>query len=166
MQNNISKVLEKEINNNYNYQKVFLCVGTNKCIGDSLGPRVGEILLRKIKQNNIYIFGNIEQNVTYNNINIILEKIYNKIINPYLIIIDSALSDREYIGNIIINKKNMTIGSGLNKNDYQLGNLSIKGIVGENQNSSINNFNTLSHVSKKLIEKLSKHISNQIIESL
>ena len=50
LQNNISKVLEKEINNNY--QKVFLCVGTNKCIGDSLGPRVGEILLRKICQYN------------------------------------------------------------------------------------------------------------------
>ena len=164
MQNNISKVLGKEIDNNH--QKVFLCVGTNNCIGDSLGPRVGEKLFKRIKKNDIYIFGNIERNVTYNNINIILEEIYTKISNPYLIIIDSALSDSKYIGNIIINKKNMTIGSGLNKNDYQLGNIFIKGIVGEDNKDSIMNFYNLINVSETIVENLSENISKQIIKVL
>ena len=164
MQNNISKVLAREINNSH--QKVFLCVGTNKCIGDSLGPRVGQILSQKIKRNNVYVFGNLEQNVTYNNINIILEEIYSKIVNPYLIIIDSALSDSRYIGNVIINKKSMIIGSGLNKKDYKLGNISIKGIVGEDNKDNIMNFNNLNNISETLVKNLSDNISKQIIKLL
>lgn len=164
LQNNIAKILQEEIK--YSYPKVFLCIGSSKCIGDSLGPRVGEILSKKIQTDNICIFGNIEQNVSHRNINIVLEEIYNKINNPYLIIIDSALSDKRYIGNVIINKKSMKIGSALNKQDYQLGNISIKGIVGENKQNSINNFNTLNNISEKLIQTLSYHISNQIIKAL
>ena len=162
MQNNISKILKKQMHNCY--PKIFLCIGSSKCIGDSLGPKVGEILSKKI--NNIYVFGNMEQNVSYSNINIVLEEIYHKINNPYLIIIDSALSDKQYVGNIIINRNSMIIGSALNKQDYELGNISIKGIVGERQNSSINNFNILNGVSKDLIEKLAYNISNQILQSL
>lgn len=164
MLNNIFKILKEEIHNSYN--KVFLCIGTSRCIGDSLGPRVGEILSKKIESDNICVFGNIEQNVNYSNINIILEKIYKEINNPYLIIIDSALSNKKYIGKIIVNKKNMIIGSALDKQDYKLGSISIKGIVGENKNNRICNFNTLNDISEDLIQKLSENISNQIIKVL
>ena len=49
LQNDLSRILRKELYNKNN--KVFLCIGTNKCIGDSLGPRIGEILNEKLYKN-------------------------------------------------------------------------------------------------------------------
>ncbi len=146
--------------------KVFLCIGTTKCIGDSLGPMVGEKLSSILEKKDIFIFGNLKQNVNYKNINIVLNTIYSKIKNPYIIVIDSALSHKNFIGNIIINKNNMVIGSALNKNYTIIGNLSIKGIVGENNKNNIKNYNILNNISKDVIEKLSNNISTQILRAL
>ena len=60
----------------------------------------------------------------------------------------------------------MIIGSALNKLNYEIGDLSIKGVVGENKNSSVKNFNELNNVSINLIKNLSRQISNKIIQTL
>ena len=80
MQNNLSGILRKELYNKNN--KVFLCIGTNKCIGDSLGPKIGEILNEKLYNNNIYVIGNLRENINYSNIFNTLNKIYNNIDKP------------------------------------------------------------------------------------
>lgn len=165
MSNNVETILQKVVKDNTK-NKVFLCIGTTKCVGDSLGPRVGEILSKKIKKSNVYVIGNIKNNISYKKIYNALYKIYNNIEKPYLILIDSALSNKEYVGNIVVNKNSMIIGNALNKTDYKFGKIFIKGIVGENKKDSIKNFNILNNVSINLIEKLSKDISNQIIKSL
>lgn len=164
MQNDLSRILRKELYNKNN--KVFLCIGTNKCIGDSLGPRIGEILNEKLYKNNIYVIGNLRENINYSNIFNTLNKIYNNIDNPYLILIDSALSNKEYVGNIVINKKGMIIGESLKKEKRKIGDIAIKGIVGENKENNIKNFNILNNVEEEVIEKLSNIISSQIISAL
>ena len=55
--------------------KVIICIGTSKCIGDSLGPLVGENLYNRINKSNIYVFGNLKNNITYQNIDAVLSKI-------------------------------------------------------------------------------------------
>ena len=60
----------------------------------------------------------------------------------------------------------MIIGSALNKTKYSIGDLSIKGVVGENKNNNMKNYIELSHVSEKLVNNLSKQISNRIIQAL
>lgn len=164
MQNDLSRILRKELYNKNN--KVFLCIGTNKCIGDSLGPRIGEVLNEKLYKNNIYVIGNLRENINYSNISDTLNKIYNNIDNPYLILIDSALSNKEYVGNIVINKKGMIIGESLKKEKRKIGDIAIKGIVGENKENNIKNFNILNNVEEEVIEKLSNIISSQIISAL
>lgn len=164
MQNDLSRILRKELYNKNN--KVFLCIGTNKCIGDSLGPRIGEILNEKLYKNNIYVIGNLRENINYSNIFNTLNKIYNNIDNPYLILIDSALSNKEYVGNIVINKNGMIIGESLKKEKRKIGDIAIKGIVGENKENNIKNFNILNNVEEEVIEKLSNIISSQIISAL
>ena len=146
--------------------KVILCIGTSKCIGDSLGPLVGEDLYSKVNQSNIYIFGNLKRNITYQNVDIVLNKIDKQIKNSYFIVIDSALSNRENIGKMVISKNKMIIGNALNKQNYEIGDLSIKGVVGENKKSCIQNFNELNNVSISLIKKLSRIISNKVIQTL
>lgn len=164
MENFIYKLLRKELSNKYT--KVFLCVGTNKCIGDSLGPCVGEILSNKIKSDYIQIIGDLKNNVNSCNFNSVINHINNTIKNPYFIIIDSALSRKDIIGEIIINKKSMVVGEALNKQHKCIGNISIKGIVAENNKNSIQNFINLNNVPKEMITELSCKIANQILQAL
>ena len=149
-----------------NLNKVVLCIGTSKCMGDSLGPMVGENLCSKINKANIYVFGNLKNNITYQNVDILLSKIYRKIQNPYLILVDSALANKENIGKIVISKNKTIIGSALSKSNYKFGNMSIKGIVGENKDNNIKNYNILNNVSKDLIQNLSNKIQDKIMQYL
>lgn len=160
---NITRMLKRNIHSNY--KKVFLCIGTNKCIGDSLGPKVGQILYNKLKFEDVMVLGNIKENITYRNIGKNLNSIYKQIKNPYIIVIDASLSNKEYIGNVVIKNSSIVIGSSLGKEAYKIGDISIKGIVGENKENNMKNFEILNNVSKKLIEELSSNISNQIIAS-
>lgn len=145
---------------------VILCIGTSKCTGDSLGPLVGEYLYNRINKSNTYIFGNLKNNITFKNIDIILNIITKNIKNPYFMVIDSALSNKDNVGKFIVKKDKMTIGSALNRRNYRIGDLSIKGIVGENKNNNIKNYNELKNVPMNLIVNLSKRISNMIIKEL
>ena len=164
MENFIYKILKKELKNDCT--KIFLCVGTNNCVGDSLGPIVGDILTQKINSNNIYIVGNSNKNLNSKNFNQNIEKIKNEIYNPFFIIIDSALANKEVIGKVIINNNSMIIGSALNKKHELIGNLCIKGVVGENKENSVENFFYLNSVPKAMVENLSYKIANSILKAL
>lgn len=166
MQNNTFRILNQNLKEYRNRKIIFLCIGTNHCIGDSLGPQVGEILSKQIKNKNIQVYGNLKNNLHYENICTVLNKINKQINMPYIIVIDAALSHEEYIGNIIINKKRMIIGEALEKQKYQIGDISIKGIVGKNNRNRKENINTLKNVPLERIENLSRNISNQILQSL
>lgn len=160
----IYKILEKE---KFKYvNKVFLCIGTTECIGDSIGPRVGAILNQNIENKNNIIIGNLKENLNYSNINEKLNTVYKKIDNPYIIVIDSALSNKEYIGNVIINRDAMVIGNSLKHGKIIKGNLFINGIVGEHKNNKLENYKTLNTINKVVIEKIVNEISNQIINAI
>lgn len=160
----IYKILEKEKYKHVN--KIFLCIGTTECIGDSIGPRVGEILNQNIGSKNNIIIGNLKKNLNYSNINKKINTIYKKIDNPYIIAIDSALSNREYIGNVIINRNKMIIGNSLKQGKRINGNLFINGIVGEYKNNKLENYKTLNTINKVVVEKIVNEISNQIINAI
>ena len=53
---------------------VFLCIGSDRCTGDSLGPLVGD-KLKLLSLDNIYVYGNLESTVNATN----LEKVINNI---------------------------------------------------------------------------------------
>lgn len=165
MQDNVYRILKKEINHHKGH-KVFLCIGENSCIGDSLGPCVGELLSNRIKDNHVSVIGNIQRNVNSKNFDYICNQIEKKKKHPYFIMIDAALSNKDLIGNIIIHKNKMLIGKALGNNKIPMGNLSIKGIVGEDLKNPIKNFYNLNLVPDNIIESLAKEIVNQIVRAL
>ena len=73
---------------NKNLNKIILCIGTSKCIGDSMGPMVGEYLYNNINKKGIYVYGNLKNNITYQNIDSILNKINKHLNNSYIVVID------------------------------------------------------------------------------
>ena len=107
---------------------IFLCIGTDRSTGDSLGPLVGN-KLRYIIGNDFYLYGTLEFPVHAKNLVSVIDEINSKYENPYIIAIDACLGSIQSIGNIIIEDKPLSPGAAMNKQLPKVGNLSITGIV-------------------------------------
>ena len=156
----------KRVNEKRYSDLIFICIGTKKIVGDTLGPIVGEILKRNVKDRRIKIIGDLTNNITAKNVFQNFKNIETKYINPYIISIDSALSNTIEPGNVFIIKKGLIPGSALNKRSIAIGNISIKGIVGKDEKNLIKNYYNLKNVDYKLILKFSKNISKIILQSI
>ncbi len=113
---------------NNNRPIIFVCIGSDRSTGDSLGPLVGH-KLKYFSRNNILIYGTLENPVHAKNIESTLSEIYLKYNNPYIIAIDSCLGSLNNIGKIFIQKKPLLPGLALNKKLPAVGEMSITGIV-------------------------------------
>ena len=107
---------------------LFLCIGTDRSTGDSLGPLIG-YKLKFLSKNNIYIYGTLEKPVHAKNLVNVLEGISSNYDNPYIVAIDSSLGSLNNVGKIFIEQKPIAPGIALNKNLPLVGELSITGIV-------------------------------------
>ena len=148
---------------------VFLCIGTDKITGDCFGPLVGSKLNELLENHNIFninIYGTLRENVNYLNINKVIEEIYTKYKKPYIIVVDAALSKKENIGKVYIEKGKTILGNGLNKNKIQIGNLSIKAVVGKDYKLAKYNFSTLQNISLNIVMTLSNIVAEAIIETI
>lgn len=113
------------------YKKpVFMCVGSDKVIADSLAPMIAEMLKKKYNIS-AYIYGGLDYNINASN----LVTCYNYITTIHsdceVILIDASLGDR--VGEV-------SIGSGAyaGANNVvpikKMGDISILGVVGKKSN--------------------------------
>lgn len=107
---------------------IFLCIGTDRSTGDSLGPLVG-YKLRYLKKENFYIYGTLLNPIHAKNLTITLDRIHDNFNNPYIIAIDSCLGRIENIGKVFISKKPLSPGLAVNKSLPPVGDISVTGIV-------------------------------------
>lgn len=107
---------------------IFLCIGTDRSTGDSLGPLIG-YKLRYLKKKNFYIYGTLINPIHAKNLAIILDRIKDNFDDPFIIAIDSCLGCIENIGKIFISKKPLHPGLAVNKDLPPVGDISITGIV-------------------------------------
>jgi putative sporulation protein YyaC len=107
---------------------VFICIGTDRSTGDSLGPLVGD-KLKFLVRDRVSIYGNLEYPVHAKNLCNTLEEIKTVHINPFIIAIDACLGTLQNVGKIIIEDKPLSPGAAMNKDLPKVGNLSITGIV-------------------------------------
>lgn len=164
----IKRYIKNKKKLNHIYEIIFVCIGTDRIIGDAFGPLVGTSLQKELEKyniSNINVYGTLENNVSYTNINKIAKLIEERYKNPYIITIDSALANKEYIGKIIVNEGKIQLGKGLSKNKIELGDLSIRAIVGKDSKMPKYNFYNLQNISLNTIMKMSDIVSNSIIEA-
>lgn len=107
---------------------IFLCIGTDRCTGDCLGPLVGH-KLKFLARKNIYIYGTLENPIHSKNLETILTRINENFTDPYIIGVDASLGSASNIGKIFIDKKPLKPGMALNKELPPVGEMSITGIV-------------------------------------
>ena len=107
---------------------IFVCIGTDRSTGDSLGPLVGH-KLKYLSKNDIHVYGTLENPIHAKNMVEVLDKIKFSFINPYIVVIDSCLGSLSNIGKVFIQKKPLSPGLALNKQLPTFGEMSITGIV-------------------------------------
>ncbi|WP_300379729.1 spore protease YyaC [Clostridium sp.] len=112
-----------------NRPMIFLCIGTDRCTGDCLGPLVGYYLKACIPKGNFYVYGTLESPVHSKNIETVIDKIYSNFNDPYIIAIDASLGMGTNVGKVFIEKKPLKPGLALNKTLPAIGDISITGMV-------------------------------------
>jgi len=108
---------------------IFLCIGTDRATGDSLGPITGHKLISSLNTDSVSIFGTLEKPVHAKNINQTLDFIQAAYEKPFIIAIDACLGKPESVGYITIGEGPVNPGAGLSKSLPTVGNLSVTGIV-------------------------------------
>ncbi|MCM3690727.1 spore protease YyaC [Neobacillus niacini] len=106
---------------------VFLCVGSDRSTGDSLGPMVGTML----KEKNIPfpVYGTLEQPVHALNIKKVIKEIHKTYKEPYIFGIDACLGDEGKIGSVFIKEGAFIPGNAVNNILPSVGNYHLKAIV-------------------------------------
>lgn len=151
----------KKLDNSFS-NIIFLCIGTDKIIGDSVGPIVGS-KLKSIENEYIKIYGTVGNNLDFLNTKKVVEEIYAKFENPFIITIDAALSKERETGEICISDGYIKVGNALDKSICFYSNINIKCVVGKYYKLDKKmNINTLKDVDKEEIYNMTEIVSNGI----
>lgn len=140
---------------------VFVCIGTDRSTGDSLGPLVGTLLEEKTVSP-FYVYGTLEDPIHAVNLEAKLKEIREKHFNPIIIGIDACLGRLKSVGVIQVGEGPVKPGAGVNKDLPPVGELHITGIVNV---SGFMEFFVLQNTRLNLVLKMAKTIANGIYEA-
>ena len=107
---------------------VFVCIGTDRSTGDSLGPLIG-YKISSLKYDNVVIQGNLEEPVHAKNIDEVMKNISEQYDKPFVVAIDACLGRMDHVGYITIGEGSIKPGSGVKKDLTPVGDMYITGIV-------------------------------------
>lgn len=108
---------------------VFICIGTDRSTGDSLGPLIGSLLQKKSLPSNFHVHGTLEDPIHAVNLEEKLLEIKKKYENPFYIGIDACLGQSQSVGSIQIKDEPVRPGAGVQKQLPPVGDIHITGIV-------------------------------------
>ncbi len=126
-QNDCHLVISDFLRSNAENPYLIFCIGTDRYIGDCLGPLIGTLLT---KLNIIVpVYGTLDEPI--HAVNLTKNIIDAKIKYPYhkVIAIDACLGTKDNIGSIQIKKTPIHPGKGVGKKLPPVGDISIVGIV-------------------------------------
>ena len=136
---------------------IFICIGSDLVLGDSLGPLVGTFLNNKKVQS--YIYGTLNFPITAKEVEYASTYLKQMHPNSISIAIDAAVGSEDDVGLIRVVNKGLKPGLGVDKNLGVVGEISIVGIVSA---KSSKNFNLFNLTRLNLVYKMASIIANGI----
>lgn len=106
---------------------VVLCIGTDRIIGDSLGPLTGSILSKALPA--LPVYGTLENTVHALNLKQVNKQIKKKHPHSLVIAVDASLGSCEHIHSVFVRSGSILPGSGVSKSLPSTGDIAITGIV-------------------------------------
>ncbi|MFZ7942360.1 MULTISPECIES: spore protease YyaC [Bacillaceae] len=140
---------------------VFICIGTDRSTGDSLGPLVGSLLEEKNIES-FYVYGTLDDPIHAVNLVEKLKEIRAKHADPYIIGIDACLGKIKNVGVIQVGNGPVKPGAGVNKDLPAVGDMHITGIVNV---SGFMEFFVLQNTRLNLVMKMAKTIAGGIYQA-
>jgi putative sporulation protein YyaC len=140
---------------------VFVCIGTDRSTGDSLGPLVGSFLEEK-DVSSFHVYGTLDEPIHAVNLGERLKEIAVKHQDPYIIGIDACLGRMKNVGVIQVGNGPVKPGAGVNKELPAVGDIHITGIVNV---SGFMEFFVLQNTRLNLVMKMAKTIANGIYQA-
>lgn len=107
---------------------VFVCIGTDRSTGDSLGPLIG-YKINDLSYENVYVHGSLDEPVHAKNLDMVVEHISECYDRPLVVAIDACLGKMDHVGFITVGEGSIKPGSGVNKDLEPVGDIYITGIV-------------------------------------
>lgn len=138
---------------------VFVCIGSDLAIGDSLGPLVGTMLQKRNLR--AYLYGSLNAPVTAKEIKYLKEFVKKAHPNSKLVAIDAALGAENEKGLIKLSDHALRPGSGANKRLGDIGDVSILGILGK---KSLYPYSELNLTRLSFVYKMAETIADGINE--
>ena len=143
--------------NKRNRTPVIACIGSDLVLGDSLGPLVGTMLLKR--KVSAYVYGTLNAPITAKEI--ICAKTHLKFLHPdsFIIAIDAAVGNTDDVGLIKVSDRGLKPGLGVDTNLGVRGDCSIIGVVA---GKSLQNYNLFNLTRLNLIYKMAERIANGV----
>lgn len=108
---------------------VFLCIGTDRSTGDSLGPLIG-YKLKEHQVRQIQIVGTLERPVHAMNLDQSMTMVQAHYPNHVVVAVDASVGYQDHVGCITVGKGALRPGLGVSKELQEVGDIFITGIVG------------------------------------
>lgn len=139
---------------------IIVCIGTDKCIGDCLGPLVGYLL--KEKNFPLKVYGYLDKPIHALNLDKELKNI--KVQHPHSLVIalDACLGDSSDIGGICCRTEALRPGKGVGKVLPSVGDVSIVGIIDSSDRTDL--FSTRG-IRLNLVMHIAQVITTALIEA-
>lgn len=111
-----------------NIPPVILCIGTDRIIGDCLGPLVGT-MLNKSAGKYLTVYGTLQNTVHALNLCETIAQIKKKHPDRIIIAVDASLGAYEHIGGVFVRPGCLRPGAGVCKDLPEIGDIAITGIA-------------------------------------
>lgn len=107
---------------------VVLCIGTDRSIGDALGPLVGSLLAERA-HSAVSVLGTLERPVHAGNLMETVAALHARPAPPLVIAVDACLGRAESVGMVAVGRGALTPGAGVNKQLPAVGDFYVTGVV-------------------------------------
>ncbi len=126
------KLLLEEMKRQRKTKVLFLCIGTDRSTGDSLGPLIGYKLTER-GITNARILGTLEKPVHAMNLDQYLCGSKDHFADYVIVAVDASVGNTEHIGYVTLGRGALKPGLGVSKEIEAVGDLFITGIVGSSK---------------------------------
>ena len=159
----LKQLMEKELDDicDYDREIIYLCIGSDRSTGDSLGPLVGHRLSNLYTFNHT-VYGTLKNPVHAVNLSQYIEDVYCTHRNPFIIAIDAALGSENHVGYVTLSTEPLKPGLGVKKQLREVGDISVTGIVNF---SGILDTMVLQSTRLSTVMELSEFISHGIVSA-
>lgn len=107
---------------------VLVCIGSDRSIGDALGPLVGSLVSEGPREG-FSVLGTLDNPVHAGNLEDTLQWIHVTYRSPLVVAVDACLGRVESVGNLTVGCGSLKPGAGVNKSLPAVGRIYVTGVV-------------------------------------